>query len=283
MDPAFPGHLLGAFFTSSLPDIVELFNVCHGIIGFWMETIASNSRSSMYNQRILGGHHPLIGSLGVLFVSIENDLGKHLWAGWYISKSTYLLLICRLFAALLFCNGCYKLGLIEFRSFTIFKIGRRNSCSISTSQFQGLCSSNVPCSVPSDMETAARPWIFPDRSSKAECLVCNMLSLLLRDPWKGKSPLPQSNALVWIGCFYLISNISLSTNLFSDMGGCKLHQDLQIKIGSKGHALFLGKQYLEYYKLLKYYELGIIFSLSLYLQRNSHLIFCITGLKLSSC
>ncbi|KAJ9696413.1 hypothetical protein PVL29_008568 [Vitis rotundifolia] len=73
--------------------------------------------------------------------------------------------------------------------------------------FQGLCSSNVPCSVPSDMETAARPWIFPDNSSNAECLVCNMLSLLLRDPCKGNSPLPQSNALVWIGCFYLIRNI----------------------------------------------------------------------------
>ncbi|KAJ9696416.1 hypothetical protein PVL29_008570 [Vitis rotundifolia] len=69
---------------------------------------------------------------------------------------------------------------------------------------QGLRSSSAPCSAHSQMETAARPWIFPDSSSKAECAVGNMLGLLLNDPVKSR--LPHSIALVWIECFYLMRN-----------------------------------------------------------------------------
>ncbi|KAJ9696411.1 hypothetical protein PVL29_008567 [Vitis rotundifolia] len=60
------------------------------------------------------------------------------------------------------------------------------------------------------METAATPWIFPDGSSKAEFTECNMFGLLQLT--LGNSRLPQSFALVWIGCFYLIRNIRQLTH-----------------------------------------------------------------------
>ncbi|RVW61792.1 hypothetical protein CK203_063334 [Vitis vinifera] len=53
--------------------------------------------------------------------------------------------------------------------------------------FQSLCLSNAPCSVPSHMETAATPWIFPDGSSKAEFTECNMLGLLQCHPGNQES------------------------------------------------------------------------------------------------